>query len=486
MRRPQTWVLLFLLVYGLCLCRALPFYVDEGYTHNLATEASLGRMLAALRDGADGAFPLHPVLVFCWAKAFGASELSLRLVSALFLALFALQTFRQLAGRFRPFAGAVALLVILANERFAFYTLQARGYGLVVCLFSVVFWGAWEMVEGKASRWRRLGHALACGLLCLSHPLGVVYVGIVGLLYVVFSCLRRTFAWGQVAGFICGPLFLLAWLPSFLVQRQVNPVFPPGLSVPGLNKYWEFAFLDSWILFGAILTSAAALLAFYAWHGSGRKDSLGNRVTTAPPAAEVLSGNRLLLLNAFALVALLNAAIASLDWLGIIPVYVMLALRYVLVSGVGFCVILAGGGVALMALAQRSFSRPWSTALPRLAGGVAVVGLLGVLTSFGSQWYAEKSAVESHLRKVSALAAEQNLEVICARHADAFFLVARAQNLRAKYVLPDNYPFTRLMLQMQRYYPRPASVSRNELARFPRPYVFIDTSREVQVMRPEG
>src|SRR5213076_2653951 len=132
--RYRAFLLVFAVLYTLCFCVAMPAYIDEAYTYNLATEFSLVRMLSALKDGADGAFPAYALFAYGWEKLFGSSELSLRLTSGLFVILFVWHCGGHLMKRFRPAAAVVGLLVVLANETFIYYTIQARFYGLVILL----------------------------------------------------------------------------------------------------------------------------------------------------------------------------------------------------------------------------------------------------------------------------------------------------------------------------------------------------------------
>src|SRR6266480_6085931 len=103
-------------------------------------------------------------------------------------------------GRSCSAAAVVGLLIVLANETFIFHTIQARFYGLVILLFSIVFWSTWEMTQARTISGRhRFWHGAACGLLCLSHPLGIVYAGVLALLYWGFSYVRNTFTFASAA-----------------------------------------------------------------------------------------------------------------------------------------------------------------------------------------------------------------------------------------------------------------------------------------------
>ena len=244
----------------------MEFFIDEAYTFNLATDVSLARMLSALKEGADGSFPLHPILAFGWTRLLGCSELSLRLTSGLFILMLVWHGTGQLGRRFPAAAAALAVLVVLDNRNYAFYASQARCYGLLTFLFSLVFWGTWRMIHDRQSCSPRalLGHGLACGALCLSHPLGLLYLEIVALLYAGFALFRKTFSAAAACSFLGGPLLLLTWLPSFLVQRKVSPTVAPTASVPSFLELWQFTFLNSWILF-LILLAGGALWLTRSW-----------------------------------------------------------------------------------------------------------------------------------------------------------------------------------------------------------------------------
>jgi hypothetical protein len=171
--RYRAYAVGFAAIYTLCFCFALPAFIDEAYTYNLVTDPSLRHMLSALAHGADGAFPAYALFAFIWAKVFGASELSLRLTGGLFVILFVWHCGGRLLRRFSPVAVGLALLLVLAAQNFISYTIQARFYGMMIFLFSLGFWGTWDMVEREGpTLWRAVGHGIACGLLCLSHPLG--------------------------------------------------------------------------------------------------------------------------------------------------------------------------------------------------------------------------------------------------------------------------------------------------------------------------
>src|SRR5215469_5449481 len=72
--RYRLFLLVFTVAYLLLFSLAIPTFVDEANSFNLATEKSLPRLFSALRAGADGSFPLYALIVYGWEKVFGASE----------------------------------------------------------------------------------------------------------------------------------------------------------------------------------------------------------------------------------------------------------------------------------------------------------------------------------------------------------------------------------------------------------------------------
>jgi hypothetical protein len=484
--RYRTCLVVFGVLYTLCFCAAMPACIDEAYTYNWATEYSLVHLFSALKDGADGAFPAYALFAYGWEKLFGSSELSLRLTSGLFVILFVWHCGGHLMRRFRPTAAVVGLLVVLANQTFIFFTIQARFYGLVILLFSIVFWSTWEMTEARTISGRhRLWHGAACGLLCLSHPLGIVYAAILALLYSGFSYARNTFTFASAASFLGGPLLFLTWLPSFLVQRMAIPVFQPGASVPGWFKYWQYAFLGSKVLFTIVLIAAGVLaVSTRLWKTRHGKSS------TAAEAGEFAgettrADNTLLLVYAGAVVTVLNVAFALLDAAHVIPVYLMNAVRYVLVAAVVYVVIVAMVWEVLEGLIQRAFKPQMARAVGRIAWGLVLAGLLAGMASAWGGWLMNKSNWDSILARLSILAREKHLGIVCEDHITAFFLTTRTGATDVKCLLADSFPFKTLMRRIERHYSHPTPVTMTEFRQFTNDYVFLSNGEaEVIVHQP--
>jgi hypothetical protein len=432
-------------------------------------------MLSALRAGADGSFPLYALVLHGWAKIFGSSEMSLRLNSAVFVLFLVWQLSQRLGKYFGPTIAALSILFTLADYVFTYYVVQARFYGLVIFLFSLCFWSTWDLLQSQsASLKTRLCHALFCGLLCLSHPLGLVYVGLLGLLYLGFSWLLKRFSWPNGAAFLGGPLMFLFWLPSFLHQRLVNPAYDVGR--PGWLKYWQFAFVDNLVLF---LVLIAGLVAWIITSRVFKPPIATNceHIALASDQRSAGAPSKLLLMGySLAFVVCLNGILALLDAGHFIPVYALAAIRYVLVCWVAYAVVVA----AIFATASRlvrQASQRRDVYLVERATFVLVFGALLVLMELHwAEWSRGRASDRAYFEKIVRLASQEKLEIICESHGDAFYLATRTAACDVKYLLSANFEFRDLMLQIERYYPQPAPIEPGGGAHCTNAYLYLSSS----------
>jgi hypothetical protein len=365
----------------------------------------------------------------------------------------------------------------LANQKILFYAIQARFYGLLLFAFSLTFWTTWDLIENRTvSGQRRLLHAFFCGLLWLSHPLGLIYGSILLVLYVGFSFFRKTFSLANTIAFLGGPLFFLLWLPSFLVQRKINVVFPPWAYVYGWRKYPEYLFLDS-TTFWIISFLGLGLFAATRWK---RRDAAGAEI---PSAAESPRVSSLPLVSyAVAFIVTLNVAVALLDASGAVPIYLMQAVRYVLVTTVAYGVVFAATFEQL-GLMVGSVVRPrWAEIASRALPSVVVIFLVFVLGTTWSDWMNQRSRRDAYLIRVAELARERQLDLFCDSHIDAFFLATRTSATGVNYRLADNFPFRALMLQMHKYYPQPTPMGPAEFKHPTRDVVLVPSFGNVTVV----
>jgi hypothetical protein len=473
----MAYLLPFALVYALLFCAAIPSFIDEAYTFNLAADKSLPHMLAALRDGADGTFPLYALIIFSWEKLFGSSEICLRLNSVLFILCFVWQSGRRLAGYFGAAASALAMLFVMADWTFTFYGLQIRFYGLLIFLFSLCFWSTWDLLQSKAvSLRRRLFHALFCGLVCLSHPLGLVYTGTLALVYLLLSLPRRKFSFANSLAFLGGPALFLLWLPSFLRQRLVNPVYMA--SPPGLSKYWEFAFFGSTLLFLTLLGGAVVFTAARWVSKSEAKAPLYDALTGSGRNQTGDSSNLLLVLYSVVFIVCMNGVAALLDSLRIVSIHGTAegGIRYGLVCWVAYAVVIAAIFLSAARLVQQVSERCGLHVSRPVQFILVLTGLLLLMESHWGVWFRLRTNDRSYLAKISSIANEKHLDVVCQRHWDAFYLATRTSTANVKYLLSDGFAFKHLMLQAAKYYPNPVPVDPAIQAKSTNEYLFLSYS----------
>ncbi len=475
--RNLAYLLGFVVVYAFLFSFSIPSFIDEAYSFNLATDRSLSHMLSALRDGADGALPLYAISIFFWEKLFGHSELSLRLSSGLLVVCFVWQTARRLGREFGSTISALAILFVLADWAFTFYCLQTRFYALLIFVFSLCFWSTWDLLQdGHLSVRHRVSHALICGLVCLSHPLGMVYTAVLALIYLIFSVTLGRFSVWNATAFLGGPAFFFLWLPSFLRQRLVNPVYAPGR--PGWEKYWEFVFIGSTVLFVTLLVGALALIA--ARWVSKSEPGDASRGSSSRTSAHSAGGSsrRLLVWYSLVFIVCLNGTIALLDGLHITSIYWTGegGIRYGLVCWVGYVVVIAAMLHSAELLIRFASARIGVGVHRRVQFILVVIALLTLMESHWWVWFRIRSSDQSYLSRISEIAKEKHLGIVCQARWDAFYLATRMGTSEVKYLLADDFPYKHLMLRIAKHYPNPAPVEPQNQAQLTNEYLFVSYS----------
>jgi hypothetical protein len=322
---------------------------------------------------------------------------------------------------------------------------------------------------------KRMGLAVICALLALSHPLGVVYTGLLALLYLGFSFHQKTFSLVNVAVYFGAPLGLLVWLPAFMVQRMVNMVFPPGRIFTWWQIGWDYVFLGSKVLFSVVLLGG---ILFIIWWWRQKSSTSPEASIDAIPQTMNTPENRQLLIYAIVFLIAMNGIVAVLDGANIVPVFMMRAYRYVLVCLVSYAIIGAFVVEGIEALLKKAC--PVSLSLRGVPILRCLVGL-ALLVSLELYWneqYSYRVFLSHYVEELSGVAHKNKLEVICdARpniHPLAFYMATRSSFDKVKYVLPDDYPVGKLMVQAQKYYPSPVLISPLALAQTTNEYLLLN------------
>ena len=153
---------------------------------------------------------------------------------------------------------------------------------------------------------------------------------------------------------------------------------------------------------------------------------------------------------AVAFIVTLNVAVAVLDALGAIHIYLMQAVRYVLVAAVAYGVVFAATFEQLDLMVRSVFRPRWAGIASRALQSAVAIFLVFVLRTTWNDWMNQRYGRDAYLTRVAALAREKQLDLFCDNHIDAFFLATRTSATGVKYFLADNFPFRALMLQMHK------------------------------------
>ena len=326
---PWTWALAAITAAGAALrfstLRVQSFWLDEAVTHQLVTR-TLPSMLSAIPHS-ESTPPLYYVAAWGWVRVFGAGEVGLRSLSALFgtativvLALIA----RRLAGN-RAAIAAAALCA--TNPLLIWYSQEARAYALLVALCAI---SLWCLVRED---WR--GWAIAAALALATHYFALFMV-VPELGWLGWGHARQSRAAAWSAAFVVAVAAALA--PLAIVQAGGN----------------RAGFIHSTGLAGRIVAVPKQFLIGYATPHAVALSILAAALALGLTLGLRRSDRGLLALAALAIGVPVLIALAGAD--------------YVITRN------LIAAMVALVALGAVGAAR--TRAGPALAGGLCVIGLV--------------------------------------------------------------------------------------------------------------
>lgn len=204
-------------------------WYDEAFTAQIAS-VPFGKLATAIMG--DVHPPIWYAVEWVWTRMVGTSEFALRfpsLVLGLALILLAYRMGKALG--LSVTVTRLACLIIALLPAPAYYATEARGYALLACLaFTMVI-----AIAENRPRW----FLIAGVLICWTHNLGFVYLGVLGA-YAAFGYQwppkriywKRLFQWLVLPGAIAS-----LWLPFMLQQSKaiadgfwIEP-FSPGMGL---------------------------------------------------------------------------------------------------------------------------------------------------------------------------------------------------------------------------------------------------------------
>ena len=260
--------------------RAKPFWHDEIYTILVARLPTVAAIWAAMHDGIDLQPPLNTLATRgAWAL-FGAGPITTRLPALAGFCLMTVMVFVMLKQRTNlPLAAAGALLPVqTAAYRYAY---EARGYGLMLGLFTVALY-AWT--EAARDRRRRihlpmLGLALAAGV--WTHYYAALGLALIALGECARQWIRRRV---DMPMWIAIGAAIVALTPLVPLVRNASAQRARFWAQPGIERIADVyaglmqpALSELFSLWGALL-AAAALAA--AWRRRRAQPSPGDTLPT--------------------------------------------------------------------------------------------------------------------------------------------------------------------------------------------------------------
>jgi hypothetical protein len=204
-------------------------WVDELLSATLVSDPSFTHMVRALADQVDTTPPLFYMIGWVWARAFGATALSLRLLAgifagAAFLILWRLvRPYASLASRCAGICAAMLLPAVLLAQ-----IAEARSYGLLLMLSALTLAQLDMVARGRLTPGRLAAIAIVQAALSATHVFGIAFsAGALAALFAADVVARRRPRLAAYAAWCAGWLAFAAWLPALKWQAQVGvPNFP--------------------------------------------------------------------------------------------------------------------------------------------------------------------------------------------------------------------------------------------------------------------
>jgi hypothetical protein len=234
---------------------------DEFFTW-YPVSAPFRAMLASTADTLNTSPPLYTVVAWLWAALFGNSAASLRLLSALALAIAVFAMFKVLKRAYGPLAAAAALTVAFVDPELLSQSVSARSYTLMVAEMAIgILFYQRMMMQRRPSFGLLAGNAGVHACLVMTHYFGLIYSGAI-LAAVLLACLlRRRSPLRASLSIVAGWLVFLPWIP--VLQRHLQMGKPtfwiPVPTASDLTGYFGHYINGDLLLLVWLLCALAAL-----------------------------------------------------------------------------------------------------------------------------------------------------------------------------------------------------------------------------------
>lgn len=224
---------------------AQSLWVDEGiaYAHSLR---SLPELIPLLQRNVHT--PAYFALLGLWEDAAGASEFSLRVLSAFFSLISVAWTYALGRRLFHPTAGLAAAAFVALNSFSVYYAQEARMYAMLAAVAGGSMWLYVGLRRGR----RLTGAAITLGLLNglglythLAYSLVMLAQAALALPWL----LNRQRAWRRLLAYVCSSIIaiilFLPWLPTAISQVFAQPNLAAAASPGAVLRV-----LMGWLSFG--------------------------------------------------------------------------------------------------------------------------------------------------------------------------------------------------------------------------------------------
>ena len=212
------------------------FWLDELETYLLVRDHSFRHMMIAFGDKFTNVPPLYFVLGWLWARAFGVTELSLRLFTSLGMSVACVVTWITLRRNYRFWPTVVGTLgAFCLTDLVLAQNAEARMYGLflAVCSLGVL---EFDVINRRqhCSTSVLLVNAVIHAAIVQTHLFGILYSGAILSAFVIRDRSFHVFRPRVYLSVVLAWLSLIPYVPTFLNQTDAgNP--RTWIPVPSLN-----------------------------------------------------------------------------------------------------------------------------------------------------------------------------------------------------------------------------------------------------------